>query len=94
MIAKEVLVLCGLARAAAANQLGSAMRDARIWESKQAAYKRAAERHPPERWEQFAGECGRIDRSAKGRGDGDPWLQLERLLVAIADPRGRRLLAS
>jgi DNA polymerase-3 subunit delta len=94
MVAKEVLVMCGLARAAAANQLNSAMREARIWDSKMPAYKRAAERHPPERWEQFAAECGRIDRSSKGRGDGDPWLQLERLLVAIADARGRRLLAS
>ncbi|KFN49656.1 DNA polymerase III subunit delta [Arenimonas composti] len=94
MIAKEVLTLCGLARAAAERRLQAAMREARIWDSKMAAYKRAAERHPPERWERFAAECGRIDRTAKGRGDGDPWLQLERLLVAIADARGRRLLAS
>ena len=94
MVAKEVLALCGLARAAEAGRLMAAMREARIWDSKQAAYRRAAERHPPARWEVFAAECGRIDRSAKGRGDGDPWLQLERLLVAIADGRARRLLAS
>jgi len=94
MVAKEVLALCGLARAAAGGNLASAMRDARIWESKQAVYRRAVERHPPSRWEAFAAECGRIDRTAKGRGEGDPWLQLERLLVAIADPRARRLLAS
>ena len=72
----------------------SAMRDARIWESKQAAYRRAVERHPPARWQAFAAECGRIDRTAKGRGDGDPWLLLERLLVAIAEARARKLLAS
>lgn len=94
MVAKEVLTLCGLARAGSGGNLMSAMREARIWESKQAVYRRAVERHPAARWEAFAAECGRIDRTAKGRGDGDPWLQLERLLVAIADPRARRLLAS
>lgn len=94
MLAKEVLTLAALARAGAGGRLMAAMREARIWESKQAAYKRAAERHPPERWDAFVAECGRIDRSAKGRGDGDPWLQLERLLAAIADGRARRLLAS
>ena len=46
------------------------------------------------RWEAFAADCGRVDRTAKGRGDGDPWLLLERLLVAIADAKARRLLAS
>ncbi|MDY0021874.1 DNA polymerase III subunit delta [Arenimonas caeni] len=94
MVAREVLALCKLSRAAEAGRLAAAMRELHVWESKQAAYRRAAERHPPSRWEAFAAECGRIDRSAKGRGDGDPWLQLERLLVAIADARARRLLAS
>src|SRR5690606_9102359 len=94
MLAKEVLALCTLSRAAESGRLMAAMREARIWDSKQATYRRAAERHPPSRWEAFAAECGRIDRSAKGRGDGDPWLQLERLLLAIADGRARRLLAS
>lgn len=94
MVAREVLALCSLSRAAESGRLMAAMREAHIWESKQATYRRAAERHPPARWEAFAAECGRIDRCAKGRGDGDPWLMLERLLVAMADGRGRRLLAS
>lgn len=94
MVAKEVLSLCSLSRAAESGNVMNAMREARIWESKQAIYRRALERHPPSRWEAFAAECGRIDRSAKGRGDGDPWLQLERLLVAMAEARGRKLLAS
>lgn len=94
MVAKEVLVLCSLARAAESGNVMTAMREARIWESKQAIYRRALERHPASRWEHFAAECGRIDRAAKGRGDGDPWLLLERLLVAMAEARGRKLLAS
>jgi DNA polymerase-3 subunit delta len=38
-------------------------------------------------------ECGRIELSAKGRGDDDAWRALERLLVAVAEPRAARLLA-
>ncbi|HLU12581.1 MAG TPA: DNA polymerase III subunit delta [Arenimonas sp.] len=95
MIAREVLLCAGLARdIAGGTPAPAALRNARVWESKQAAYRRALDRHPPERWERFAAECGRIDRTAKGRGEGDPWLLLERLLAAIAEPRARRLLVS
>ena len=95
MVAKEVLALCSLARAAESGNVMAAMREARIWESKQAMYRRALERHPASRWERFAAECGHIDRAAKGRSQGDDaWLLLERLLVAIAEARGRKLLAS
>jgi DNA polymerase-3 subunit delta len=94
MIAREVLALASLSRAAERAGAASAMRTAGIWESKQAVYRRALERHPPSRWERFAAECGRIDRTAKGRGDGDEWRLLERLLAAIADPKARQLLAT
>jgi DNA polymerase-3 subunit delta len=93
MLAREILGMCSLARAAERGNLASAMRDARIWDSKQAIYRRAIERHPVSRWEAFAAECGRIDSVSKGRGDGDPWRMLERLLVAMAEPRARKLLA-
>lgn len=95
VLVREVLLCAGLARAAAAGTpLMSAMREARIWDSRMATYKRAVERHPAGRWEAFATECGRIDRCAKGRGTGNPWVLLERLLVALAEPRARGLLAS
>lgn len=93
MLARELVLLCQLGRAAASGNVAAALREARVWESKQAVYRRALERHPAERWERFASECGSIDALAKGRGEGDPWLRLERLLVAIAEPRARRLLA-
>ncbi len=95
MLAVEVLRLAQLARVAAdGGNLMSAMRDARVWDSKQALYKRAIDRHPGARWEIFVGEAGRIDRMAKGRESGDAWLSLERLLVAMAEPKARRLLVS
>lgn len=95
MLAREIVATCQLARTVAdGGNLMAAMREARIWESKQALYRRAVERHPAARWEAFAAECGRIDALAKGRGDGDPWQRLARLLTAMADARARHLLAS
>lgn len=71
----------------------------RIWDSKQAVYQRALRRHPAARWDAFVVHAGRVDRIAKGRpvagqDPQDPWIALERLLLAVADPRGARLLVS
>ena len=65
----------------------------RIWDSKQALYRRALQRHAAPRWERFAAEAGRVDRIAKGRAAGDAWQTLERLLLAVAEPRAAALLA-
>ena len=95
IIAREIVTVGTLARVmASGGNVMNAMREARIWENKQALYRRAVERHPAARWEQFVGECGRIDRIAKGRESGDAWLALERLLVTVAETKARRLLAS
>ena len=94
ILAMELLKIANLARiAATGGNLGNAMRDARIWDSKQALYRRALEKHPASRWEQFVAEAGRIDLISKGRLAGDPWLALERLLVAMAQAKARVLLA-
>ena len=56
---------------------------------------RALQRHPnPARWDRFAAEASRIDRIAKGRADGDAWVALERLLLAIAEAKAVRLLVA
>lgn len=94
MIARELLQVTALSRVqAAGGNVMNAMREARIWDNKQAQYRRAIDRHPCGRWEAFVGEAGRIDRMAKGREAGDPWLALERLLLAISDARARVLLS-
>lgn len=67
---------------------------ARVWEARQATYRRAIARHPARVWERLAIECGRVDRIAKGREQGDAWLVLERVLAAAAEPKARRLLAA
>ena len=43
-------------------------------------------------WRRCLAECARIDRMAKGREWGDPWREMERLLVAIAQPRNANVL--
>lgn len=96
MVVKELLRTAALARAQARGaNLASEMKAQGIWETKQAPFKRALQRHPnPARWDRFAAEASRIDRIAKGRADGDAWVSLERLLLAIAEARAVRLLVA
>lgn len=95
MVVRELNAMALLSRA---RDFAAECRAMRVWESKQAVYKRALGRHPPERWQRFLVEAGRVDRIAKGRGrpgedPGDAWRQLERLLLGIANPTATRLLA-
>lgn len=96
MVVKELLRTAALAQVHAANgNLAAEMKSQGIWESKQAPFKRALQRHPsPQRWERFVAEASRIDRIAKGRAAGDAWVAMERLLLAVADARAIRLLVA
>jgi DNA polymerase-3 subunit delta len=96
MVVKELLRTAALARAQARGaNLASEMKTQGIWETKQAPFKRALQRHPnPARWDRFVAEASRIDRIAKGRADGDAWVALERLLLAIAEAKAVRLLVA
>lgn len=96
MVVKELGTVTALARA---RDFAAECRAQRIWDSKQAVYKRALARHPASRWQRFLAEAGAVDRISKGRvrigrESGDAWLQLERLLLAVADRGAQRLLAS
>jgi DNA polymerase-3 subunit delta len=94
MVVKELLLVAGLARVQTrGGNLGAEFKARRVWDSKQAAYRRALSRHPAAQWERFVAEAGRIDRIAKGRAPGDAWQVLERLLLAVAEPKARPLLA-
>ncbi|MFC3129293.1 DNA polymerase III subunit delta [Coralloluteibacterium stylophorae] len=93
-IVGELQRMAGFARTAArGGNLAAEFKAARVWESRQATYRRALARHPAPVWERLVVECGRVDRIAKGREQGDAWLALERLLAAAAEPRARGLLA-
>jgi DNA polymerase-3 subunit delta len=96
MVAKEMTTLAALSRA---RNLAAEFKAQRVWESKQAVYTRALKRHSPVRWQRFVADVGQVDRIAKGRvrlGEetADPWLQLERVLLAVADKSALGLLAS
>lgn len=95
MVIKELQTAAALARS---GNLTSAFRSQRIWDSKQPMYRRALQRHEAGRWDAFLAQAGRVDSIAKGRvrpgqEPDDAWIALERLLLAVADPRATRLLA-
>ena len=96
MVVKELNTVAALSRA---RNLAAEFKAQRVWESKQAVYTRALKRHPPERWQRMLVEAGKVDRISKGRvrlgeESADAWQQLERLLLAVAEPGAVRLLAS
>lgn len=96
MVVRELLRTAALARAQArGGNLGAEMKSQGIWEARQAPFKRALQRHAnPARWDRFVAEASRIDRIAKGRAEGDAWVAMERLLLAIAEARAVRLLVA
>ncbi|MCC7097923.1 MAG: DNA polymerase III subunit delta [Thermomonas sp.] len=96
MVVKELTTIIALSRARNFTEECKALR---IWDSRQAVYKRALSRHTPERWQWLLREAGAVDRISKGRvrvgqESHDGWLQLERLLLAVADKGALRLLAA
>ncbi|MEZ5544029.1 MAG: DNA polymerase III subunit delta [Lysobacteraceae bacterium] len=86
-IGPRVLLLARLSRIqASGGNLGAAMAEARIFQSQEAAFKRALARGKPANFERLLTLAARIDKIAKGRAPGDAWLETERLLVGIAAP--------
>ena len=95
MVVKELQRIAAIARVQArGGNLAAEFKAQQIWESRQAAYRRALPRHSAAQWEQFVARVAVVDQAAKGRAAGDPWVLLERLLLAVADSRARALLAS
>jgi DNA polymerase-3 subunit delta len=94
MVVKELLTVAALARVQArGGNLASEFKAQRVWDSKQATYRRALQRHAAPHWERFVAEAGGVDRIAMGRGLGAAWQVGERLLLVVADAKARPLLA-
>ncbi|MEH6416042.1 DNA polymerase III subunit delta [Pseudomonas sp. CGJS7] len=94
MVVMELQRTAALARVnARGGNISAEFKAQRIWDSKQPMYRRALQRHDARRWEILLVQAGRVDRMAKGREAGDAWVALERLLLAVAEPRALRLLA-
>ncbi|KRA21243.1 DNA polymerase III subunit delta [Lysobacter sp. Root604] len=95
MVVIELQRGAALARVnARGGNLSAEFKAQRVWDSKQPMYRRALQRHDARRWDVFVAQAGRVDRMAKGREAGDAWVALERLLLAVAEPRAARLLTA
>ena len=74
------------ASAAAAPNLTNALRSERMWDAREKFFRKVLGRAGPGHWEDCLVQAARVDRLSKGRGFGDAWVELERLLVMIAQP--------
>ncbi|WHZ18926.1 MAG: DNA polymerase III delta subunit [Rhodanobacteraceae bacterium] len=77
-------------RLSSASDFASAVRNEYgMWPARQKLFADALHRggRGNAHWRRCLAECARIDRMAKGREIGDPWREMERLVVAIAQPR-------
>jgi len=99
MVVMELQRVAALARTAErGGNLSAEFKAQRVWDAKQAVYRRALSRHPAARWQRFAAETSRVDRVGKGRWrvgeeSDDAWQLLERLLLAVAEPKAAGLVA-
>ena len=69
-----------------------AMQEAGIWSSRQGQFRQAMKRLGPKGCQRVRAACARLDLTSKGRGTEDPWILIERILLALAERRGIELL--
>ncbi|HET6604571.1 MAG TPA: DNA polymerase III subunit delta [Xanthomonadaceae bacterium] len=77
---------------ASGGNLGQAMQRAGLWQSRQGAFRSALARADARHFERLLADLAHVDQVSKGRPPGDAWLELERLLLALAQPPLRRKL--
>ncbi|MEP6483802.1 MAG: DNA polymerase III subunit delta [Rudaea sp.] len=82
-----------IARLAANANLAAAFRNEHIYPARERVYRQALQRADRMHWEKCLIQAARVDRLSKGRGWGDPWRELERLMAAVAMPRAKLLAA-
>ncbi|MHA6204257.1 DNA polymerase III subunit delta [Dyella soli] len=80
-------------RLANARDFAAQARAERLWPAREQLFRKALRRAPREHWLQCLARAARIDRMAKGREQGNPWLEAERLIAAIAEPRAASALS-
>jgi DNA polymerase III subunit delta len=80
-------------RLANAHDFSAQSRAERLWPAREQLFRKALRRAPREHWMQCLARAARIDRIAKGREAGDAWLEAQRLIAAMAEPRAAQALA-
>ena len=84
LLTKELRLLIELTQKQQQMPLGQAMKNARIWSSKQQEYVQALHRQTGESLQRLLLQAYQIDRQIKGLQTGDPWLGLANLLINLA----------
>ena len=95
-IARQIQLMHELSlQIAQGGQVEGWLKTRQVYPPRTAAYQRAAKRHSPRQWEQMWIDVGDLDRLSKGRGQGSPWVAMERLLlrVALSGQDGKRFAA-
>jgi len=82
-LARELRTLAQMGQELARGKPESAVL-ARAWAQRRTLVGKALRRHPAPVWLGFMRRSAQLDRILKGRETGDVWLELERLLLAIA----------
>ncbi len=73
-------------RLASAGDFDSQARKEGLWDARKRQFQAALRRVNAGQWSRCLQHAGLIDRIAKGRAEGDVWRELDRLVLAIADP--------
>ena len=80
-------------RLANAHDFSAQARAERLWPAREQLFRKALRRAPREHWMQCLARAARIDRIAKGREAGNAWLEAQRLIAAMAEPKAAQALA-
>ncbi|MBB3225546.1 DNA polymerase-3 subunit delta [Luteibacter sp. Sphag1AF] len=80
-------------RLANARDFAAQARAERLWPAREQLFRKALRRAPRDHWMACLARAARIDRMAKGREAGDAWLEAERLIALISEPRAAAALA-
>ena len=95
-LSMQVQVCCRLAaHVDAGMRVDDALRREHVWPARQSLFKAALSRGRSAFWDARLTELARVERTGKGRSGpyADAWLELERVVASIADPRAARALA-
>ena len=80
-------------RLANARDFGAQAKAERLWPAREQLFRKALRRAPREHWLQCLARAARIDRIAKGREAGHAWLEAERLIAIMAEPRAAQAMS-
>lgn len=92
-VAGQVQILAQAAQVLdSGGNLATVWQQARVWESRQPLYRKTVQRLGNRGAARLLQACAQLDLASKGRDDEDPWRLLERILLALSNPRALDML--